>query len=332
MKRSEVLPAGVSRAAIARIASLGVAVASLSSAACAPDQSVKPGAPELIAYYVVQAGPTPTKIVPDTPDCPAAVATGRRACRLRPIRWFRRMGSAATSPRATGATASVLTWTIRRGRLELRPVRQRHLGHRHLRSPARHRAAGSGRRARADGCHAGDRRQRPDSRADRLRSPTVRPRVCSCRFSQRSSSATSAPGAPACSRCRPDVPVGRCCHGRAQRRQGAGERRHDEVLGHGRAARRQSSFQDRAVRRHPAASRPVERIPGPEHRDHRVHQPGGRRRRCHDARARDRQRRRGRISVGQLNEATMIDLAGRPVARRRHRCGHARSRRHQRGG
>jgi hypothetical protein len=83
MKRSEVLPAGVSRAAIARIASLGVAVASLSSAACAPDQSVKPGAPELIAYYVVQAGPTPTKIVPDTPDCPAAVATGA-ACMPAP--------------------------------------------------------------------------------------------------------------------------------------------------------------------------------------------------------------------------------------------------------
>jgi len=74
MKRSEVLPAGVSRAPLARIASLGLAVASLAGTACAPDQDVKPGAPELFAYYIVQAGPTPTKITPDTPDCPTPVA------------------------------------------------------------------------------------------------------------------------------------------------------------------------------------------------------------------------------------------------------------------
>ena len=74
MKRSEVLPAGVSRAPLARIATLGFAVASLAGAACAPDQDVKPGAPELFAYYIVQAGPTPTKITPDTPDCPMPAA------------------------------------------------------------------------------------------------------------------------------------------------------------------------------------------------------------------------------------------------------------------
>ena len=82
MKRSEVLPAGVSRAAITRIASLGLAIASLTSAACAPDQGVKPGAPELFAYYVIQAGPTPTKILPKNPDCPTPAANA--ACRPMP--------------------------------------------------------------------------------------------------------------------------------------------------------------------------------------------------------------------------------------------------------
>jgi hypothetical protein len=74
MKRFVSPPAGVARVLPARIASFGLAMASLSLAACAPDQSVQPGAPELIAVYVVQAGPNPTKIVPETPDCPTPVA------------------------------------------------------------------------------------------------------------------------------------------------------------------------------------------------------------------------------------------------------------------
>jgi hypothetical protein len=82
MKRSEVLPAGVARAARTHIASLGLAVASLAGTACAPDQSVKPGAPELFAYYVIQAGPTPTKILPKTPDCPTPAAGA--TCRPMP--------------------------------------------------------------------------------------------------------------------------------------------------------------------------------------------------------------------------------------------------------
>jgi len=45
------------------------------AAACEPDNSVKPGAPQLIEMTIVQAGGHGTTITPDTPDC-AAVATG----------------------------------------------------------------------------------------------------------------------------------------------------------------------------------------------------------------------------------------------------------------
>jgi hypothetical protein len=74
MKRSVVPPTRVTRAVSARVASLGLAIASLAGAACAPDNSVAPGAPQLISVYIVQAGPTPTKITPDTPDCPTPVS------------------------------------------------------------------------------------------------------------------------------------------------------------------------------------------------------------------------------------------------------------------
>ena len=145
MKRSEVLPVGVSRAPLARIASLGLAIASLTGTACAPDQGVKPGAPELFAYYIVQAGPTPTKILPSTPDCPTPAAGAM--CRPMPPTAG---GAGHALPRCRREPLVQLHRRRGRpddGRVELRSVRWRHLRHRHLRSPARHRAAGSGRPA-----------------------------------------------------------------------------------------------------------------------------------------------------------------------------------------
>ena len=46
------------------------------AAACTPNQSVKPGAPELIEYVIVQGGPKATVVTPDTPECTTALATG----------------------------------------------------------------------------------------------------------------------------------------------------------------------------------------------------------------------------------------------------------------
>jgi hypothetical protein len=46
------------------------------AAACTPNQNVKPGAPELVEFTIVQAGPSATTIKPDTPDCAAGVVTG----------------------------------------------------------------------------------------------------------------------------------------------------------------------------------------------------------------------------------------------------------------
>jgi hypothetical protein len=45
------------------------------SAACEPDNSVKPGAPELIQFTIVQGGMTATTVKSDTPDCDTAIKT-----------------------------------------------------------------------------------------------------------------------------------------------------------------------------------------------------------------------------------------------------------------
>jgi len=44
--------------------------------ACTPNHDVKPGAPELVEFIIVQAGPSATMIKPDTPDCPAGIMNG----------------------------------------------------------------------------------------------------------------------------------------------------------------------------------------------------------------------------------------------------------------
>jgi len=49
----------------------------LCGSACVPDQGVKPGAPELIQFTIVQGGMTATTVKSDTPDCnTTGVATG----------------------------------------------------------------------------------------------------------------------------------------------------------------------------------------------------------------------------------------------------------------
>ena len=45
-------------------------------AACTPNQGVKPGAPELIEFTILQAGPTATTVRADTPDCMSGIASG----------------------------------------------------------------------------------------------------------------------------------------------------------------------------------------------------------------------------------------------------------------
>jgi len=45
-------------------------------AACTPNHDVKPGAPELIEFTIVQAGPTATTVKPDTPECMNPIASG----------------------------------------------------------------------------------------------------------------------------------------------------------------------------------------------------------------------------------------------------------------
>jgi len=56
---------------------LGVLVGALfCSAACAPNNNVKPGAPELIEFTIVQAGPTATTVTPTTPECVSPIMTG----------------------------------------------------------------------------------------------------------------------------------------------------------------------------------------------------------------------------------------------------------------
>jgi hypothetical protein len=54
-----------------------VASALLCSAACTPNHNVKPGAPQLIEFNIVQTGapPTAVTITPGTPDCPS-IGTG----------------------------------------------------------------------------------------------------------------------------------------------------------------------------------------------------------------------------------------------------------------
>ena len=46
------------------------------AAACTPNQGVKPGAPELIEFTIVQGGTTPTTVRPDTPDCKTGIVSG----------------------------------------------------------------------------------------------------------------------------------------------------------------------------------------------------------------------------------------------------------------
>jgi hypothetical protein len=48
----------------------------MGAAACTPNQGVKPGAPQLIEFTIVQGGTTPTTIRPDTPECVTAIVTG----------------------------------------------------------------------------------------------------------------------------------------------------------------------------------------------------------------------------------------------------------------
>jgi hypothetical protein len=45
-------------------------------AACTPNQGVKPGAPELIEFTIVQAGPTVTTVTSTTPACVSGIASG----------------------------------------------------------------------------------------------------------------------------------------------------------------------------------------------------------------------------------------------------------------
>jgi len=45
-------------------------------AGCTPNHDVKPGAPELIEFTIVQAGPVATTVRPDTPDCMSGIASG----------------------------------------------------------------------------------------------------------------------------------------------------------------------------------------------------------------------------------------------------------------
>jgi hypothetical protein len=48
----------------------------MGAAACTPNQGVKPGAPELIEFTIVQGGTTPTTIKADTPECVTAIVSG----------------------------------------------------------------------------------------------------------------------------------------------------------------------------------------------------------------------------------------------------------------
>jgi hypothetical protein len=48
----------------------------MGAAACTPNQGVKPGAPELIEFTIVQGGTTPTTVRPDTPDCRTGIVSG----------------------------------------------------------------------------------------------------------------------------------------------------------------------------------------------------------------------------------------------------------------
>src|SRR5262245_57961898 len=45
-------------------------------AACTPNQGVKPGAPELTEFIIVQSPPAATIVTPDTPQCANGQATG----------------------------------------------------------------------------------------------------------------------------------------------------------------------------------------------------------------------------------------------------------------
>lgn len=44
--------------------------------ACTPNQGVKPGAPELLEFTIVQGGAAATTVKPDTPECNTGVVTG----------------------------------------------------------------------------------------------------------------------------------------------------------------------------------------------------------------------------------------------------------------
>jgi len=48
----------------------------MGAAACSPNQGVKPGAPELIEFTIVQGGATATTVRPDTPDCSTGIVSG----------------------------------------------------------------------------------------------------------------------------------------------------------------------------------------------------------------------------------------------------------------
>src|SRR3954471_3663798 len=48
----------------------------MGAAACTHNQGVKPGAPELLEFTIVQGGTTPTTIKADTPECVTAIVSG----------------------------------------------------------------------------------------------------------------------------------------------------------------------------------------------------------------------------------------------------------------
>jgi hypothetical protein len=76
MNRSFPVPARAARVALAREALVVFAGALSYAAACTPDNSVKPGAPQLVEFTIVTAGPSATTVKTDTPNCASTAATG----------------------------------------------------------------------------------------------------------------------------------------------------------------------------------------------------------------------------------------------------------------
>jgi hypothetical protein len=76
MNRSFPVPARQARVALAREGLVVLAGVVMNAAACTPDQGVKAGAPQLIEFTIVTAGPAATTVKPDTPTCASTTGTG----------------------------------------------------------------------------------------------------------------------------------------------------------------------------------------------------------------------------------------------------------------